>query len=128
MLRGVGRQRRTRGRLGPMLDPLLDGVGRHGDVSGVAPLGGIHAILRLPAWAISARWVIHCSMASADMFLPDGHTVLISSVDGAISTWDTSAERAIEFACQVAGRNLTKDEWRDAFGSRPYRETCPVAV
>ena len=59
-------------------------------------------------------------------FLPDGHTVLISSVDGAVSTWDTSTERAIEFACQVAGRNLTKDEWRDAFGSRSYRETCPV--
>jgi len=61
-------------------------------------------------------------------FLPDGHTVLISSVDGAISTWDTSPERAVEFACQVAGRNLTEDEWRDAFGHRPYRETCPVAV
>jgi WD40 repeat protein len=66
------------------------------------------------------------SLGSDARFLPDGHTVLISSVDGAISTWDTSAERAIEFACQVAGRNLTKDEWRDAFGSRPYRETCPA--
>ena len=27
-------------------------------------------------------------------------------------------------ACRVAGRNLTETEWRDAFGDRPYRETC----
>jgi WD40 repeat protein len=76
------------------------------------------------AVVLSAR----SSVGADARFLPDGHTVVISSVDGAISTWDTSAERAIEFACQVAGRNLTEDEWRDAFGSRPYRETCPVAV
>jgi WD40 repeat protein len=61
-------------------------------------------------------------------FLPDGHTVLISSVDGTISTWDTRIEHAVEFACQVAGRNLTQNEWRDVFGSRPYRETCPAAA
>jgi WD40 repeat protein len=61
-------------------------------------------------------------------FLPDGHTVLISSVDGTVSTWDTRLEYAVGFACQVAGRNLSPEEWRDAFGSRPYRETCPLAV
>lgn len=58
-------------------------------------------------------------------YLPDGHTVLISSLDGGISSWDTRPERAIEYACQIAGRNLTADEWRDALGTRPYHETCP---
>ena len=27
-----------------------------------------------------------------------------------------------------AGRNLTQDEWNDAFDNRPYRETCPKAT
>jgi WD40 repeat protein len=57
-------------------------------------------------------------------FLPDGHTLLISSVDGAVYTWDTRPQRWVDHACEVAGRNLTQDEWRDAFGDRPYHRTC----
>jgi WD domain, G-beta repeat len=53
-------------------------------------------------------------------FLPDGHTVLISSLDGALYTWDTRVQTWIDHACAVAGRNLTQDEWHDAFGDRPY--------
>jgi WD40 repeat protein/DNA-binding SARP family transcriptional activator/energy-coupling factor transporter ATP-binding protein EcfA2 len=60
-------------------------------------------------------------------FLPDGHTLLISAFDGSVYTWDTRPEHSTDFACAVAGRNLTEDEWRDAFGDRPYRETCPAA-
>jgi hypothetical protein len=33
----------------------------------------------------------------------------------------------MEFACTVAGRNLTIGEWSDAFGDRPYSETCPTS-
>jgi WD40 repeat protein len=58
-------------------------------------------------------------------YLPDGESVLISALDGTISSWDITPERMIEYACQIAGRNLTGDEWRDALGTRPYRETCP---
>jgi hypothetical protein len=58
-------------------------------------------------------------------FLADGHTVLLSSPGGAIHTLDSSVEHWIEFACAIAGRNLTSDEWRDAFDDRPYRESCP---
>jgi WD40 repeat protein len=58
-------------------------------------------------------------------FLPDGHTLLISSPDTTVSTWDTRPETWVEFACAIAGRNFTKDEWRDVFGDRPYQETCP---
>ena len=59
-------------------------------------------------------------------YLADGHTLLISSSAGAILSWDTRPQHAIEFACQIAGRNLTPDEWRDALGDRPYHETCPA--
>jgi WD40 repeat protein/DNA-binding SARP family transcriptional activator len=58
-------------------------------------------------------------------FLPDGHTVLISSANGALYTWDTRLQPWVDHACAVAGRNLTQDEWRDAFGDRSYRRTCP---
>ncbi len=58
-------------------------------------------------------------------FLPDGHTVLVSTVDGVVFSWDTRLDHWVEFACQVAGRNLTEDEWRDAFNRRPYQPTCP---
>ncbi len=58
-------------------------------------------------------------------FLADGHTVLIASSGGAVYTMDTRPDQWIEFACAIAGRNLTEDEWRDAFDDRPYRETCP---
>ena len=57
-------------------------------------------------------------------FLPDGHTLLITAIDGAVYTWDTRAQSWIAHACSVAGRNLSRDEWRDAFGDRPYRRTC----
>jgi WD40 repeat protein len=57
-------------------------------------------------------------------FLPDGHTLLISSADGAVYTWDTRPQRWVDQACEVAGRNLTQDEWRGAFADRPYHRTC----
>jgi WD40 repeat protein len=60
-------------------------------------------------------------------FLPDGHTVVIATPDGGVHTWDTRPSTWMEFACTVAGRNLTTDEWSDAFGDRPYRETCPTS-
>ena len=65
------------------------------------------------------------SIITEPRYLPDGDTVLIASLDGTISSWDIRPERAIEYACQIAGRNLTEDEWRDALGTRPYHETCP---
>jgi WD40 repeat protein/DNA-binding SARP family transcriptional activator len=58
-------------------------------------------------------------------FLPDGHTLQIASADGSVYTWDTRPQPWIDHACAVAGRNLTEDEWRDAFGDRPYHRTCP---
>ena len=59
-------------------------------------------------------------------FLPDGHTVLITSRDGDLYTWDIRPEHWIEAACAIAGRNLSEPEWNDAFDTRPYRETCPA--
>jgi WD40 repeat protein len=59
-------------------------------------------------------------------FLPDDATVIIADRDGAAYEWDALPEQWIERACALAGRNLSEAEWRDAFGDRPYRETCPA--
>jgi WD40 repeat protein/DNA-binding SARP family transcriptional activator/serine/threonine protein kinase len=61
-------------------------------------------------------------------FLPDGRTLLLTAPGGAVYTMDLSIEHWIDSACAIAGRNLTEDEWRDAFGDRPYRQTCPRAA
>jgi WD40 repeat protein len=57
-------------------------------------------------------------------FARDGHTVTIATQDGRIHRLDVRPERWIVQACAIAGRNLTHGEWRDAFGTRPYRATC----
>jgi hypothetical protein len=44
---------------------------------------------------------------------------------GLAATWDTNPESWIAFACAIAGRNLTPEEWANAFGTGPYHHTCP---
>jgi WD40 repeat protein len=60
-------------------------------------------------------------------FDPSGDSVLLAYEDGSVTEVPTDPDVWIEHACRVAGRNLTADEWRDAFGDRPYRQTCPAA-
>jgi WD40 repeat protein len=57
--------------------------------------------------------------------LDDGYTAMLTAPDGSAFTWDTRPESWVATACAIAGRNLTDDEWRDAFGDRRYRLTCP---
>jgi hypothetical protein len=52
------------------------------------------------------------------------HTVSVMTVDSEVYELDTRVAHWVEFACDVAGRNLTRAEWHDIFGDRPYRETC----
>jgi WD40 repeat protein len=58
-------------------------------------------------------------------FRPDGTLILTQSgAEPALYVWDPSPERATEFACRAAGRELTTDEWRDTFGDLPYQAVC----
>ncbi len=45
--------------------------------------------------------------------------------EGAVYRWDTRPQYAVEFACRLAGRDLTKAEWAEQFGDRTFQETCP---
>ena len=57
-------------------------------------------------------------------FLPDGHTAQVAASNGQMFRWDTDPVAWVAYACRVAGRNLRTDEWRELFGSEPYRKTC----
>ena len=58
-------------------------------------------------------------------FIGDSHDVVIASYDGTIYRWDTDLDRAIDFACRMAGRDLTEEEWQQYLPVQPYRPVCP---
>jgi hypothetical protein len=61
-------------------------------------------------------------------FGADSQTVLtVGEFGGPVFRWDSRLERAVQFACRVAGRDFTDEEWSDHFGDRPDRPTCPQA-
>jgi WD40 repeat protein len=58
-------------------------------------------------------------------FRPDGTLILAQTgAEPALYVWDPSPERATEFACRAAGRELTEEEWSDTFGDLPYQAVC----
>ena len=63
----------------------------------------------LPAWS-EFRW------------LPDGRHFLATGIDG-IERWDTDPDAWYSLACELAGRDLTEDEWA-RFGTVDPVPTC----
>ena len=55
-------------------------------------------------------------------FAPDGDLVIENLADTAV--WPSDVRAWVNFACQVAGRNLTRAEWRDLLPERPYQQIC----
>jgi hypothetical protein len=55
-----------------------------------------------------------------------GPDAIIATRDGAVYRLDTRFSSWQDFACAVAGRDLTTQEWTDVFGDRPYHATCPA--
>jgi DNA-binding SARP family transcriptional activator/WD40 repeat protein len=70
-----------------------------------------------------ARVSVSAAFSSAE-FRPDGHTLLITPMTGAVYSWDPSSTRALEFACQMASRELTPAEWAETFPDQRYRHVC----
>lgn len=59
---------------------------------------------------------------------PDGRHVIALSGSGRGTVWDVDPDSWKRRACRIANRNLTRAEWRDFVGDRPYRLTCPARV
>jgi DNA-binding SARP family transcriptional activator/WD40 repeat protein/energy-coupling factor transporter ATP-binding protein EcfA2 len=63
---------------------------------------------------------------TASIFLPDGDIMIVPwGRNPALYVWDPSAERAVEFACLTAGRDLTGAEWAEHFPGQPFQSVCP---
>jgi hypothetical protein len=55
---------------------------------------------------------------------PDGHILASSYLQGQVVIWDINPDSWQRRACARAGRNLTRDEWRQYLGTRRYHKTC----
>ena len=62
---------------------------------------------------------------SSARFIGDTHDVAIASYDGTVYRWDTDLDRAIDVACQMAGRDLTEAEWAQFLPAQPRQSVCP---
>jgi WD40 repeat protein len=65
------------------------------------------------------------AIPSSVEFRDDGLTVSIVGYTDSVYLWDTSTETPLEYACTLAGRNFTQEEWQTYFDDRPYIRTCP---
>jgi hypothetical protein len=59
---------------------------------------------------------------TAGHFARDGDLVIDYFGDGA--KWPTDPRKWQRYACQVAGRDLTRAEWNDVLPDRDYRRVC----
>jgi WD40 repeat protein/class 3 adenylate cyclase/energy-coupling factor transporter ATP-binding protein EcfA2 len=66
---------------------------------------------------------IQRNAAPDPVFEPNGD-LLIDYLSNA-TEWPTDLRTWVRFACRVAGRDLTRAEWRDLLPGRPYRHICP---
>ena len=60
-------------------------------------------------------------------FLFGDQDLLLTTRDGGVYRWDSSPDRAQDFACAAAGRPMTRAEWRFYLGTRPFQAVCPTA-
>lgn len=64
-------------------------------------------------------------VGASAQFIGDTHDVAIASYDGRVYRWATDLDRAIGFACRMAGRDLTEEEWAKVLPTQPFRSVCP---
>jgi WD40 repeat protein len=61
---------------------------------------------------------------SGAIFLRDGSRLLAAYEDGRALLWDLRPSTWTTRACSIAGRILTRAEWRDALPDRAYAPVC----
>jgi WD40 repeat protein len=88
----------------------LDGTVRLYDLRTQQPVGA-------PLPAVANRQV-------APEFSPDGAYLFAITDAGRSFRWDVRPSSWERRACAVAGRSLTRAEWRDALPGRPYAPAC----
>jgi WD40 repeat protein len=82
-------------------------------------------------WDIRSRTRIGDPFPHAKGLIPQvafepGGRLLITEFGDALE-WPLDRPTLQRFACQVAGRDLTREEWADILPNRPYRPVCPAS-
>jgi WD40 repeat protein len=80
-------------------------------------------------WDVDTRKRVGSGFPAVEGWVPDiafepNSRLLIFQL-AAIIEWPTDRPTLQRFACQIAGRDLTPEEWRDLVPNRPYRRVCP---
>ena len=69
----------------------------------------------------------HSNVVSTVAFSPDSRLMMSIASNGysaSVQLMRTRLEELLDLACQVAGRNLSQDEWHRFVTAEPYRKTC----
>ena len=61
---------------------------------------------------------------AAPLFTPDGSHLFVVTNGGRAFRWDVRPASWSRHACTAAARALTRAEWSEALGDRPYRPAC----
>jgi WD40 repeat protein len=68
-------------------------------------------------------FAIEGGVLTAPLFTPAGD--LLIAYDGTATDWPINLAAWESYACQVAGRDITPEEWANVLPHRPYEHVCP---
>jgi len=71
---------------------------------------------------VGQSFTILKGLAPAVAFKPDGRLIVGENVSAV--EWPLDRPTLQRFACQVAGRDITRAEWEDVLPNQPYRRVC----
>jgi WD40 repeat protein len=85
---------------------------------------------RIRLWNLATEKVIGVPLPGSDRggkgaFFPDGKRLIAVFPSGTGIIWNVDQASWNARACEVAGHNLSRAEWRSFLPGVPYREVCP---